>query len=467
MAFSYRNFRTIFSAAVVLMLITCSAERLEAQVRQITLNEAVGIALEQSIEMQQATNNLERSDAAVQGAYGQFLPNLNATMGANRTTGRQFNQATISFDEFTQNSISGNLGTSVPLFTGWQNISNLRQARTDREAALTTFERQREDVIFSTASNFLQVILNIELLDIAKDNLETARKQLKQVQAQVEVGMRPIVDQFNQEAEVANNELIVIQRQSQVNTSKVQLIRLLQLDALQDYEFVVPQINMEGIIPQEFQLSELIEAALSNRKDLRAAQLQIESAEFALRGARSGYMPTLSFSASISSSYGDQYRLRSVDGSGNIVSETVGFGDQFFDQRINRGLGFNLSIPIFDRFQTRTNVVNRQIDLKNSRLALIDRQSLVFQEVRQAYEDYRSLAQELVTTEVALRAAEKAFETQQERYNVGSTTLIELTQANNAFFQASSRRVQTIYQFVFQEKLLDYFLGRINEDVAF
>lgn len=467
MAISYRKFRTIFSALAVCLLITATADPVEAQIRQISLNEAVSIAVEQSIEMQIATNNLERSDAAVRGAMGQFLPNLNASMGANRTTGRQFNQATISFDEFTQNSISGNLGTSVPLFTGWQNISNLRQARTDREAALTSFERQREDVIFSTASAFLQVILNQELLDIAQDNLETAQKQLEQVQAQVEVGMRPIVDQFNQEAEVANTELIVIQRQSQVNTSKVQLIRILQLDALQDYEFTVPAINTEGIIPQEFSLSELIEAALSNRKDIRAAELQIQSAELALRGARSGYMPTLSFSASISSSYGDQYRLRSVDASGNLVSETVGFGDQFFDQRINRGLGFNLSIPIFDRFQTRTNVVNRQIDLKNTRLALIDRQSLVFQEVRQAYEDYRSLAQELETTAIALRAAEKAFETQQERYNVGSSTLIELTQANNAFFQASSRRVQTIYQFVFQEKLLDYFLGRITEDVTF
>ncbi|WP_164682590.1 TolC family protein [Cyclonatronum proteinivorum] len=440
----------------------------KAQVQQITLNEAVSIALEKSIEIQQAANNLERSDAAVQSAYGQFLPNLNATMGANRTTGRQFNQATISFDDFTQNAISGNLGTSVPLFTGWQNISNLRQARTDREAAQTSFERQREDIIFNTASSFLQVILNLELLEIAKDNLETAKKQLEQVEAQVDVGMRPIVDQFNQEAEVANNELLVIQRQSQVNTSKVQLIRLLQLDALQDYEFIVPDISTEAIIPQHFELTELIEAALSNRKDIRAAELQIESAEFALRSARSGYLPTLSFSASISSSYGDQYRLRTpAPGGQGFVTETVGFSDQFFDQRINRGLGFNLSIPIFDRFQTRTAVTNRQIDLKNSRLALIDRQSLVFQEVRQAYEDYVALTQELATTEIALRAAEKAFETQQERYNVGSSTLIELTQANNAFFQASSQRVQTIYQFVFQEKLLDYFLGRITEDVTF
>jgi len=425
--------------------------------QQITLNEAIEMALENSIEMQQARNNLERNDASVRGAYGQFLPNLNGSLSGSRQTGRQFDQANVTFDDFTQNSISGSINTNMPVFTGWQNISNLRESQVNREAGEETFQRLREDTIFQTAQSFLQVILNKELLEIAQDNLETVQKQLEQVDAQVEVGMRPIVDLFNQEAEVANNELSVIQRQRDVNTSKVSLMRLLQLDALNDYEFVVPEIETEGIIPQQFQLSELIDAAMDSRRDLRAAELNIEGSEHALRGARSGYWPTLSLSAGLNTSYGDRYR---------VFGETVSFSDQFFDQRINRSIGVSLSIPIFDRFQTRTNVINRQIDLKNDRLALVDRKSLVYQEVRQAYEDYITLSQELSSSATALRAAEKAFETQQERYNVGSTTLIELTQANNAFFQASSQRVQTVYQFIFQEKLLDYYLGKITEDVS-
>lgn len=437
-------------------------------VREISLSEAVELALDRNIGVQQAENNLERSDAAVRQAYGNFMPDLSASGSAQRAVGRQFNQATVEFNEFTQNSINGNLGTSVPLFTGWRNISNLRAAKTDREAGENEYQRLREDTIFQTASEFLQVILNRELLEISQDNLETARQQLEQVKAQVEVGMRPVVDQFNQEAEVASNELQVLQRENQLTASKVRMIRILQLEAFGEYEFVIPDIETDAIIPQEFDLRELISVALDNRRELRTGELDIESAEYGLRAARSGYLPTLSFSANISSSYGDQYRLRAFDpDTEQTTTETVGFSDQFFDQRINRGLGFNLSIPIFDRFQTRTSVVNSKIDIKNARLNLDDQRSLVFQEVRQAYEDYRTISQELVSTEAQLRAAEKAFETQQERYNVGSSTLLELTQANNAFVQASSQRIQAVYQFIFQEKLLDYYLGRISEDLSF
>ncbi|MFW6348085.1 MAG: TolC family protein [Cyclonatronaceae bacterium] len=460
------------AAGAIIFWATAGPASLYAQessnAEEISLNEAVELALERNIGVQQAENNLERNDASVRQAYGNFLPDLNASAGANRAVGRQFNQATVEFNEFTQNSINGNLSTSVPIFTGWRNISNLRAAQTDQRASENEYERLREDTIFQTASEFLQVILNKELLEIARDNLDTARQQLEQVEAQVEVGMRPVVDQFNQEAEVANGELQVLQRQNELTASKVRMIRILQLDAFGDYEFVVPDINTDAIIPQEFDFPDLISIALDNRRELRTSQLNIESAEYGLRAARSGYFPTLSFSADISSSYSDQYRLRTPDpDSGQLITETVGFNDQFFDQRINRGLGFNLSIPIFDRFQTRTSVVYSKIDIKNARLDMDDQRSLVFQEVRQAYEDYRTISQALVTTEAQLRAAEKAFETQQERYNVGSATLLELTQANNSFVQASSQRIQAVYQFIFQEKLLDYYLGRIEEDISF
>lgn len=452
----------------IILLTAVDVSAQQEETREINLNEAVELALERNINVKQAINNLERNDASVRQAYGNFLPDLNASGGLNRSVGRQFNQATVEFNEFTQNSINGNLSTSIPIFTGWRNISNLRAAKTDREASQNEYERLREDTIFQTASEFLQIILNKELLKIAEDNLETSRQQLEQVEAQVEVGMRPVVDQFNQEAEVASSELQVIERQNQLTASKVRMMRILQLDAFGEYEFTTPDIDTDAIIPEDFDLRELVSVALDSRRDIKTSELNIEAAEYGLTAARSGYLPSLSFNANISSSYSDQYRLRTPDpATGQLVTETVGFSDQFFDQRINRGLGLSLSIPIFDRFQTRTSVINSKIDIKNARLGLEDQRSLVFQEVRQALEDYKTISQELVATQTQLRAAERAFETQQERYNVGSSTLLELTQAQNGFVQASSQRIQAVYQFVFQEKLLDYYLGKINENISF
>lgn len=455
------------SIAATVLIVALSSANLHAQAQQITLEEAISLALENSISIQQAKNNLGRNEAEIRRAYGAFMPNLSVNSNASRTTGQQFNQSILALDSFTQYGMNASLNTNVPLFTGWQNISNLRAARIDRDASQNDFQRLREDTIFETASEFLQVLLNEELLLISRENLATTRKQLEQVEAQVEVGMRPIVDLFNQEAVVANNELQVIQRENALNISKVRLVRILQLDPLADYDFIAPGIEEESLSPQQFELVELIEAALESRRDLRSLTMRLESSEQALRAARSGFFPTLSMSASLNTNYSDSYRGVQVNDDGTVSRIPRPFTDQFFDERVSRSFGLSLSIPIFDRFQTRTNVANRQIDLKNARLNIENQQSAIFQEIRQAYNDYISLTQELITTQKALIAAEKAFETQQERYNVGSTTLIELTAANNEYINAASNRVQAIYRFVFQEKLLDYYLGRITEDISF
>jgi outer membrane protein len=437
------------------------------EVEVITLEDAIKVALEKNINLLQAANNLQRNDAEVLRATGDFLPNVNLSGGASRTVGRQFNQATISFQEFTNNSINANLSGGLILFNGLQNINNLRAARSGRSSAQDEFQRARENVIFSTASAYLQVLLDKELITIARENLEASTRQLEQITAQVEVGMRPIVDQFNQEAIVANNELDVITRENNLNLNTTRLISILQIDPLKDYDFVVPDVSGYDLDPNVYSLTDLVQTALANRSDLSGQEFRIMAARYALSSARGNYLPTLSLNASISTRYFDTYREPEIGPNGVPTGQrvTVGFGDQFFDRGINRQIGLNLNFPLFTRFQNRTFEQQRRIDLKNAELQLESLQSDVFLEVRQAYNDYSTISKQLQATQKALIAAEKAYETEQERYRVGSSTLIELTRANSEFVSAASNRVQTVYRFIFQEKLLDFYLGQISEDV--
>lgn len=103
--------------------------------------------------------------------------------------------------------------------------------------------------------------------------------------------------------------------------------------------------------------------------------------------------------------------------------------------------------------------------MKNSRLELDNVRLQINEEVRQAYNDYISIVQQLESTERALAAAERAYETERQRYEVGASTLIELNQANANFVQAQSNRIQAVYNFVFQEKVLDFFLGRLTDQI--
>lgn len=432
---------------------------------QLTLQQAVELALENNFTVKKAENNLELQDGIVTQSIGQFLPNLNASMNANRRTGRQFVQERLQFDEFTTRGISGGISTNVPLFAGFQNISNLRAAQARRLSSEDVLQRTKENIIFQTASSFLTVLLNQELLTISIQDLESAQRQLDQIRAQVEVGMRPIVDQYNQEALVANSEFLLVQRENAVNISLLQLVRIMQIDPLLEYELVTPGIEEATVEVKAFDLNQLVTQALANRSDISAQEAQIRASKYALDAARGAYLPTLSFSANLNSNYTDQYR--EPNPAPPPATRKLGFNDQFFDRNPTRSFGLSLQIPIFNRFGTRTNVQRSQVQYKNDLLDMEDRRLGILQEVRQAHNDYLAYAKQLKTTETALIAATKAYETEQERYRVGASTLIELTRANTEFVNASSNRVRAVYQFAFQEKLLDYYIGNITTNIEF
>ncbi len=457
----YMN-KFIYSFLFLLLPIVSQAQQ------NITLQEAIDTALENNYQLQQSDNNLKLAETNIWSARADFLPSINGSSSYNRTTGQQFDQTTVAFEDVTTNRIGGNISVNLTVFSGFRNILNLRSVNADEASQRNSRERLRETIIFDTASRFLRVALDVELLKIARETLEASESLLEQISAQVEVGARPTVDLFNQESEVASDELAVIQSENALELSKTRLLRIMQVDQEAEYEFDIPSADELTLIPADLELREMIDAALNNRNDLLAQEQVIKRNEHQVGITRSGLYPTLSASYGINTSYNDNFRVTAIDPNnpGEFIRQTVGFTDQFFDQLVTKNVGMSLQVPIFNNWDNRTSLQSSKIALKNSKLELENVKFQIFEEVRQAYNDYTSFSKELESTEKSLAAAERAFETEQQRYNVGASTLIELNQANSNFVQAQSNRVQAIYNFVFQEKLLDYFIGRLDSRIT-
>lgn len=436
-----------------------------SQDRTMTIEDAIQLALENNFQLKQAENNVRLTEQGIRSAYGDFLPNLNASLSGNQDIGRQFVEETLTFEDITAYRISGGFNTNVTIFNGFQNINNLRRSRTDHEQQIASTERIRENIIFETAMRYLALLLDKELLEIAEQTLETSQMQLEQVEAQVEVGARPIVDLYQQQSTVAMNELQVVQAENAVNLSRTRLIRILQIEPDPALEFVVPDFDDADLMPQPLDLEEMIQAALANRRDLHSQEYQIQSDRYTLDIARANRYPSLSASANLSTSYSDQF-FGIIDPQTEEVGR-IPFTDQFFDQRIGRGIGLSVSIPIFNRFNTSTNIQQAQIQYRNSQLQLDDIKFGIREDISQAYNDYQSLIKELEATERTVQAAERAFETQQQRYEIGATTLIELNQATTNYVQSLSDRQSVKFNFIFQEKLLDYYIGRLEAELSF
>lgn len=425
----------------------------QQDIRTITLDKAVNIALENNFQLKIARNRVELADDRITGEKADFLPSLNARAGYRKSIGNQFIPGTSRFTTKSFSSYSASISANITLFGGFANIRSLRNARYTKKTRKQNAEWTKESIIFETASRFLQVLLDKELLQIAKENLQASLKTLEQVKAQVEVGARPIVDLYNQKATVANNRLTVTNRQNALELSRLALIRVLQIDPLDEYRFTIPEVDVENITPRNYDLQHLVAVALDNRSDLQSARYNIKSLKWQLKLAQSRYWPTLSFNASLSSRY--------------LPGSKLSFSDQFFDFQISKGFGFTLSIPIFNGLNTRTSVQRAKINYKNAKLQLQDKRLQVIQDVKQAYSDYQAILERLEATKVALKAAKKAYKAAKARYDVGAGTLIQLTQASANLQEAKSNRAQAVYNFIFQKKLLDYYLGKLDKNISF
>ena len=433
---------------------------LQAQdAKEISLNEAIDIALKNNYQLKQARNNLDLAEKSMYSEYADFLPSISAGLNGQSRKGQQLVRQgdTQVFQDNVTNGVSGSLSADLPLFNGFDNILSLRINKADKLSFEESLQRARENVIFNTASSFLQVLLNKELLEIARENLASSQKQLEQVKAQVEVGSRPTVDLYNQESTVASNELTVTRRENSLQISRLSLIRQLQIDPLGDYNFITPDLDTENVnldTGTGYSIENLVEQAMESRSDLKSEVANLRTLELQLRQSKYDLFPTLNASASISSSYSDQY-----------FGGGISFSDQFYDQNLTQSIGFSLNIPIFNNWNRMNRIQTAKINLKNAELGLENTKLQIIQEVNQAYSDYISYMKELESTQKALVAAEKTYETQQERYQVGAGTLIELSDANAQYVQAQANRAQAVFNFIFQKKLLDYYLGKLNEDI--
>ncbi len=439
----------------ILLLIICMGLQLSAraqETQQISLEEAIEIALKNNYQLKVASNNLDLAKDRELSEMADFLPSINASARAGRTAGSQFIPGTDNFVNTVNRGINGSINVSMPIFSGFENISSLRGSRYNTQSEEENLQRVRETIIFQTASRYLQVLLDKELLEINRENLSASMQTLEQVRAQVEVGSRPTVDLYNQEATVANNELQVVNAENALAASKLNLLRALQVDPLNNYEFITPDIGDEDRQMRSYDLEELVSTALQNRSDLKSEQYTIQAIKQQLNSTRGSLYPSLSLSASINSDYSDQ-----VD---------FPFDDQFFDQNVTKSVGLSLSIPIFNSLNRRTNLQSQKVNYRNAQLNLENTELQVIQDVNQAYNDYESYKKQLESSQKALVAAEKSYETQQERYEVGAGTLIELSDANAQYVQAQSNRAQALFRLIFQQKLLDYYIGRLNENIS-
>ena len=286
------RFGALLSRAVlIIVLAVVAVQQPPVRAQPITFDDAIRIALDNNFSLKRSANVVRMQEITARQRRYAMLPNLNFSSGSGRNFGLQFDQTTGELYNETSDRLNVGVGSSVTLFNGLAEFALMKQTRLELEAVDYSFERQRQFIVFQVMSRFLTLIQQKEQVTIQEDNLAASQQQLTQIEEFVRVGSRPMSDLLQQRAVAANAELELLNAQTAVQLAEGSLIQTLQLDPFGAYEFVIPSDEDIQLIPEDYDIDELLRNAFDRRYDLRAQKLAIGASEQGLRVARAATMP--------------------------------------------------------------------------------------------------------------------------------------------------------------------------------
>lgn len=423
-----------------------------AQHKVLTFEEAVRIALKNSVTLNQQKNNVAYNQMQKLSGIAGLGPTLTASAGVTQVNGNFFNQNAGQVVNGLFDQVSGSVNANLNIFSGFNQFNRMRQYSSQLEAQAFYVNRTAQDVISTISIQYLQVLLDEELLRIAQQNFEVLKNQLEQVKEQVNVGSKSPVDEYNQDSQARAAEVRALQAEINLINDKALLTQTLLMDPTDEIDLMKPDWNVNIVESEEMELQSLYETSLKHRGDyLRAVKLE-EASRFSMHAARGNLFPSLSAFASVNSFY------NRLHGDPN----TAPFDEQFKTSNLRKVYGLQLFIPIFGgqvNLQNRTNVVLSKSTYLNNQLARRNAEIQVKTDVSRAYQNFKLYRSTFGATVAQLEAAEKAFALESERYNLGITNFVDYIQANKNLVQAQTDKAQAEYRLVFQKVVMDYVTG--------
>ncbi len=447
-----------------------------------TLKECVEIALQNNLTVKRSALGLRGADITLDQSRYTMLPSLNVSGSGGANFGRSIDPTTNLFIDQQINNANANANASLLLFNAFRVMNTIKQSVNDKAAAENDLTKAKNDVILSVITFYTSVIFNQELLQNAQFQLKTTQQQLERTKKLEQAGSVPLGNVLDLEAQNATNELNLIQRENNYNLSLLQLKQSLQLPASTQMEVEIPELSVEDLSLDQT-TEQIYDIAKQNLPEIKAAVFRTESANFALKAARGSLYPRLNLNASAFTNYSSAAKLFQngvVDPSpvigylGNDQTQvvrsfrptTIGgevvekpFSNQISDN-IAQSVSIGLTIPVFNAFNARANVLRNKVTKEQAFINLTDVENRLRQAIETAHNDATAAAKTFASSAKAVKAREEAFRMTKQRYDAGASNYVDYQVSENNLFQAKSDQVRAKYDLIFKKKVLDFYQGK-------
>ena len=385
---------------VVVGLFSCSGYGY-AQEKKWTLSECIDCAVTHNIEVKQSDNQIQNLKVEKNTLRNSFLPNLNAGASQNFTFGRSLNQSNTYENSNIQNS-SFSVSTEIPIFMGFKRTASLSQNKFDLLAAEANKELIKNNLLINVAGAYFQILLNKEIYNIALEQIQLTKEQEACTKILIDNGKAAESQLYDVRAQLADDELTATEARNSLRLSFLDLVQLMELDEYD--EFDIDSIDGDIAIADTLSPINIYQSALTCMPQIRQAYYALQSKTKGIKVAKSGFYPTISFVAGMSTNYYN-----------NNSALYENFRKQF-NNNMQKSLCLTVSIPLFDRFSTRNKVRSARIEENNARLSLDNEKKQLYKDIEQAYTDVISAYEKYRSTTKAVMANEEAHRYALEKY---------------------------------------------------
>ena len=434
---------------LVLLVFLVSLDIL-AQSKAWSLRECCDYAVEHNIGIKQQQNQCRQQEIQLSTSKNSRLPDLSAGVSQNFSFGRGLTMDN-TYTNTNTSSTSLSLGTSVPLFTGFQIPNQIKLDQLNLEAATADLEKAKNDIRMQVAQAYVQILYDMEIVDVARRQIEIDSAQVARLQAFVDNGKASEAELSQQKASLANSKLTATQADNNLRLAILTLTQLLELPTPDGFSIVRPSLKEISLLQErlgEVTPDQIYAEALGIKPEIISQQLKLKGTAHSIKIAQAANYPTLSFSAGLGTNY---YTTSGF--------KADAFGKQL-ENNFSQYIGLNLNVPIFNRFSTRNNIRNARIQQENQQLQLDNTKKTLYKEIQQVYYNAQNAQSKTQSSAEAVQSSKDAFELMQAKYENGKANITEFNEAKNNYLKAESDLVQARYENLYQYALLEFYRGK-------
>ena len=427
-----------------------------------SLEKCIRYAIEHNINIKRLQLQQQEAEIQYNTATNSRLPNLNASIDQEWNSSPQRNLQGV-YENWNQSRFSVNIQSEIPVFTGFRIPNQIAYRKLEINVAVQNLEKAKEDLSLNITSLFLQVLFAKELQNINEKQLELSKTQVGRTQLLIQAGSIPKSQLYDIEAQVAKDEVAVVNSQNALDLALLDLAQSLELERNINFDIFIPDFSEDVIAryQKSLQLPDVIyEKALNIKPVILGQEAKVLSSAKALNVAKAGYYPQLYFSLGIGTFY--NYVFKPKEQINPLTNKPILLNPPFADQISEYGsrlVGLHLSIPVFNRFEVRNQVRSAQINIYDQQLILENNKKTLYKEIQTAYKNATGAQEKYRASSRAVKAASESFDYIRKHYELGKATVFEFNEARTRYIQSLSEQVQAKYEFILRTKILDFYNG--------